>query len=260
MFETGGRFKTMFRSFARTNDRVTAFTPMNCSVSTMTICGKLDATVDVDVVMDFITNRDHSALAGLSLQKGKKTKGPDTSAFYNQLTIKAGTTSIKIFRNGAIHVTGAKSVVHFVDVIDRVCTVLGTIMEATPSLESASISMINVIFCAARTLPLTVLRQALEDAGHPASYDPDAYPGVNAKVLDITVLIFTTGSVIISGAKTPEHVADVYNVVCTIIDALPPAFPFKKAPIPTCTPANADVYSIVDGYSSRIAHLCIDNE
>ena len=229
---------------------------MNCSVSTMTICGKLDATVDVERVMEFITDRQD--LAGLSL--GKKAKGVDSNAFYNQLTIKAGTTSIKIFRNGAIHVTGAKSVVHFVDVIDRVCTVLGNIMDTNPSLEEASISMINVIFCAARMLPLTVLRQALEDAGHPASYDPDAYPGVNAKVLEITVLIFTTGSVIISGAKTPEHVSDVYAIVCTVIDALPPAFPptLKKKIIPTCSAANADVYSIVDGYSSRIAHLCID--
>ena len=231
---------------------------MNCTVSTMTICGKLDAPVDVDAVMDLITGKDEGSLAGLSL--GKKTKGVDSKSFFNQLTIKAGTTSIKIFRNGAIHVTGAKSVVHFVDVIDRVCTVLGHVMETNPSLESASISMINVIFCAARTLPLMVLRQAMEDAGHAASYDPDAYPGINAKVLEITVLIFTTGSVIISGAKTPEHVAEVYAIVTATIDALPPAVPKKKKPIPMCSPANADMYSIIDGYSSRIAHLCIDKE
>lgn len=250
MFDYGGRFKTMLKSFANTNRTLRHIKPTNCSVSTMTVCGKVDTPVDINAVMA-LDAEDY----GLTVPESptKRSKTPKT--FFNQLTIKSGTTSVKIFSNGAVHVTGVKSLVHFADVIDRVCMALGTVMDRQPGLESASISMINAIFCVACKLPLRTLRDAFEKAGHVASYDPDAYPGINAKINKITVMIFTTGNVIISGAKSPEHVSDVYDAVCIVIDSLGPAAARVRAATST---GNLDMYTIVNGYSSRIANLCID--
>jgi TATA-box binding protein (TBP) (component of TFIID and TFIIIB) len=251
----------MFRLFAHTNVSLKTLQPRNCSVSTMTVCGKLNTDVHIERVVNFLKTGDLTDY-GLSSPPDSPKKRP--KSFFNQLTIKSGTTSIKLFSNGSIHVTGAKSPIHFVDVMDRVCSALGHVVQADPPvLESATISMINAVFCAAKVLPLRVLRQAFEDAGHVASYDPDSYPGINAKINAsetneinrITVMIFTTGNVIISGAKSPEHVSKVYDIVCHVIDDLD--VQMNDTAVPRCTSASVlDSYRISNGYSSRIANLC----
>ncbi len=250
----------MFRNVHLTNASLKVITPRNCSVSTMTLCGKLAKEIEISHVLEWMTN--HELDESLDLTIPPESPKKKARSFYNQLTIKSKSTSIKLFSNGAIHVTGVKSPVHFIDVMDRVSNGLGIILnELPPCLESVSFSMINAIFCAACTLPLRVLRQSLEDAGHAASYDPDAYPGINAKIssgnADVTVMIFTTGNVIISGAKSPENVSFVYNIVCRLIDGLN-LNPAQTNALPQCSPGILDMYNIVDGYSSRIAHLCIE--
>lgn len=250
----------MLRTISSTNRSLRSLTPGNCNVSTMTLCGTLDSVVRISAIAKSMEKHATLETHGLAFPgASKKSKG--TTTFQNQLTIKSGTTSIKLFSNGAIQVTGAKSPIHFLDVMDRVCSALGAVQDATPTLSSASISMINAIFSTARVLPLRVLRQAFEAAGHDASYDPDSYPGVNAKICTtekhrVTVMIFTTGSVIISGAKTPENVSEVYGIVCGLIDALPDA---AKVQAPKTKPFSAklvDAYGIIGGYPARIANLC----
>ena len=251
----------MFRSFADTNDRLRRIKPKNCTVSTMTVCGKVSTVVDVDSIWN--TMEDACQAFGLEMppeSPTKRNKGP-ARAFCNQFTVKSGSTSVKIFSNGSISVTGIRSPVHCADVLDRVCCALGHIGNTDPpDIESLRISMINANFCASARLPLRLLRQALEEAGHAASYDPDAYPGVNAKIAvqpsgTVTVMIFTSGNVIISGAKTPEHVAHVYQTVCTTIDSLEVKCNESTT---SCSPAVLDSYRIVDGYSSRLAYLCLN--
>jgi TATA-box binding protein (TBP) (component of TFIID and TFIIIB) len=216
MLATGREFKSMFASIADTNASLVSLAPHKCTVSTMTVCGRLDAEVKISDVLDYFLSHDVEGLITADPANAKKR----SKNFFNQLTVKAGSTSIKVFSNGAIHVTGAKSPIHFMEVMSRVCTTLGAVLPSTPTLHTASTSMINAIFSTARRLPLRILRQALDDAGHSASYDPDAYPGINAKIESITVMIFTTGNVIISGAKTPQRISEVYKTVCRVIDGL----------------------------------------
>lgn len=265
MLDIGGCFKRMLRSFAETNESMKHLKPRNCSVSTMTVCGKLTNAIDMDLVASSLQVNEH---CGLELAPAsKKTK--KSRAFFNQLTVKItnSNTSIKLFSNGAIHITGVRNMIHFADIMDRVCTALALLLDTDqPVLQEASISMINAIFSAARRLPLRTLRQLLEDAGYAASYDPDAYPGINAKITvdedskTVTVMIFTTGNVIISGAKTPEHVSRVYHIVCSVMDNLGPSDVHAAVVKPSAqyTPGSIEMYSIVNGYSSKIAHLCID--
>jgi TATA-box binding protein (TBP) (component of TFIID and TFIIIB) len=223
----------------------------------MTICGRINTSIDVASVWDSLESA--CTLYGLDMPSPESPK-KKAKTFFNQLTIKANKTSIKLFSNGSVQVTGVKSPVHFADVMDRTCSALGSLLGTTPSLDSASISLINAVFSASVRLPLRILRQAFEDAGHSASYDPDAYPGVNAKIfLDpnyVTVMIFTSGTVIISGAKTPEHVSSVYDTVCTIIETLD--FEMNESPPAHCSAGTLSMYSITNGYSSRITHLCLD--
>jgi TATA-box binding protein (TBP) (component of TFIID and TFIIIB) len=255
----------MLRSFEATNEGLNVLIPLKCSISTMTICGKLSSTIRIaDIAKRFIMD-DILESHGLALPvRSDKKKKP--ASFFNQLTLKSGTTSLKLFTNGAVQCTGAKSPIHFLDVVDRVCSALGAMQEMDPPvLESATISMINAIFSAGRDLPMRVLRLALEADGHRASYDPDSYPGINAKVCtsgadgrDVTVMIFSTGSVILSGAKCPEHVSEAYGIVCKIIDALPATkSPLNKKCKQSFSKEQVDSYNIIGGYPARVAHLCI---
>lgn len=258
---TRDEFRGMLRTMHAVNKSLRHVTPRPCRVSTMTICGKLARSVDTASVVA----ADPAAFAahGLVVTTGPKKRnasGDVVHAFYNQITIAAGNSSAKIFKNGSIQFTGAKSPIHFVDVVDRLCAALGGCLDHQPTLETVSISMINVVFSAARTLPMAVLRQAFEAAGHATSYDPDAYPGVKAKIavndtVTVTVMLFTTGNVIISGAKSPVHIASVYATVCGVIDLVNPQT--QETEPPTCTRAMLAFYSITDGYSSRIADLCL---
>jgi TATA-box binding protein (TBP) (component of TFIID and TFIIIB) len=259
--DSGVRFKAMFYSFAKTNETLKNFTPRKCTISTMTLCGKLDSEINVKHVFDTLKNADiYTYGITVPMEKPLKKGKSGTADFYNQMEVKAGTVSIKLFSNGSIHLTGGKSPIHFMDIMDRVCMALGMVMDETPALESASIEMINANFSAARILPLSVLRKALEDAGHAASYDPESYAGINAKIAVhaqvVTVVIFTTGSIIITGAKSPEHVSNVYNAVCIVIDTL--ELSAAVGALGKVSPAVLDTYTIVDGYSSRIAHLCMN--
>ena len=240
--------------------------PTHFCVTTMTISGKLDVPI---VPIDDI-------LARLTAHGGRYADValPDAALagrrFYNQITVKLGRTSVKIFRNGSIHVTGARSVAHFGDVIDRMLTTIALLMDTaeTMALVEAQTRLINANFNAGRKLPLRVLRDVIATTGVNASYDSSEYPGINAKVPCehgvVSALMFKTGSIIIAGAKCPLDAARVYARVCAAIQSLeqaentPPNVIMRHSSSNrlTATPALLETYDIVNGYSSRLSHLC----
>jgi hypothetical protein len=97
---------------------------------------------------------------GLRLQTNSKD-------FNNQVTVKSGNASIKIFTNGRVHCTGSQSLVFFIECMNRLCSTLSV------TLERAEIVMINLNFGCQRSIPLPILKDYLG-----VSYDPDCYSGV----------------------------------------------------------------------------------
>ena len=259
----------MLRAIYATNESLVNITPRNCTISTMTVIAKLSSGVCVQTIADALTSLDDDFGLALASDSPKKRKvaPPDSKtvkSFCNQVEILCGTTSVKVFSNGRIHATGIKSPVHFADIAMRVMSAIESIFGTAPQVQSITVPMINAIFCAARELPLRLLKNALSEAPtvKNASYDPDSYPGVNAKInvgsegSEITTMLFTTGNVIISGAKSPEHISDVYATVCRVIDDLNPQT--AASPVAVCTvPSTIAAYDIINGYSTRIRNLCL---
>ena len=260
----------MFRLIDATNARIFPADdqqkPTHFCVTTMTVSGKLDATaVPIDDILERLT-----AHGGRYLDIALPDSALAGRRFYNQITVKLGRTSVKVFRNGSVHVTGARSVVHFGDVVDRMLTTIGLLMDTTETmaLVEAQVRLINANFNAGRKLPLRVLRDAIALTGVTASYDSSEYPGINAKMPCehgvVSTLIFKTGSIIIAGAKCPLDAARVYAHMCDAIQSLdrhaentPPNVVMRhigsRLPV---THALLETYDIIDGYSSRLSHLC----
>jgi TATA-box binding protein (TBP) (component of TFIID and TFIIIB) len=204
----------------------------------MTIQGTLNKGIPVETI------KSHGNLMrqnGLRIQTNSKD-------FNNQVTVKSGNASIKIFTNGRVHCTGSQSLVFFIECMDRLCRTLSV------TLERADIVMINLNFGCQRSIPLPILKDYLG-----ISYDPDCYSGVKGTVVQgnasATIMAFSTGSVIISGGSTsPAGLHAIYEHVCIMLDTIFRTHRDTNPPIvkPNTRARHVDQYEIQHGYSSRL--------
>lgn len=214
--------------------------PDPCTVSTMTFAGKLGAEITRDEAQDLLqTIRDNPEF-GFAVPEGKST-------FLNQVTIKSDKVSVKIFFNGSVQVTGLKSVLHFMEILSRLTTLMDTYIE------SFSICLINATANVRTDVPLLALKNALNDKGQTAAYDPDNHPAVQIKTGGVTVLCFKTGNCLFFGARHPHAITQAYDLVCSTIDETlavtqRESFCLHRSKLPK---AAATAFRIIDGFDSH---------
>lgn len=152
---------------------------------------------------------------------------PRTSAFYNQVTFRYGTKSVKLFKNGRMHVTGCTSPSQFMEVASAVCSFMEDAVifktdEERVRVKDFECQMINANFGVGTQLQLQRLRDRCAAQGLLASYDADTYPGLNVKVMvngrRATVLLFKSGKAIITGVKSPEDMEAVHEIITRVVD------------------------------------------
>jgi TATA-box binding protein (TBP) (component of TFIID and TFIIIB) len=231
--------------------------PEDVSISTMTITCKIDTQFNVTNIGKYIdlkhngiiavkhgnsddktTNRSLIFKRQLS-QKNKKKK----KAFYNQATIivkskKDKKINIKLFSNGAIQMTGCKSIEGVIDGLTRVFDEMKTIKAtldyklnkiverpfvSTPNslevqnLYDVKICMINSNFCIGFNIDRDALFELLINDKIECSYDPIIHACVNIKFehpeKTISVFVFESGAVIITGARTCSQIVEAYNFI-----------------------------------------------
>lgn len=206
-------------------------------VSTMTVTAKLNAPKvcreSLAIALSLVDG--DGVLSSTRHQRGRKGR-PGTLAkrkpraeFFNQVTMYHGTKSIKIFKNGSMHVTGCASPMQFLDVASAACKMLqdtaGVCADdgGTVKVVDFSIQMINLNFAAPSALFLQELSQACAVLGYHATYDADTYPGLNVKVpvgegRRITALLFKSGKIIITGAKTPTELDEAHRMITELVE------------------------------------------
>lgn len=127
--------------------------------------------------------------------------------FSNQVTCRVGTsTSIKVFENGKIHITGTRSLS---EACEKTWELFTRVLPAKECeklvLDHFAHQMINLKFRLHTALVLEEFVERVRRQGvYTVFYDPSRYPGVRIKMLCGTLLIFATGSVLVTGAKTPD--------------------------------------------------------
>lgn len=231
--------------------------PEDISISTMTITCKIDTEFNVTNIGKYIDlkyngivavkhgNSDDKAtnrsliVKRQSAQKNRKKK----KAFYNQVTILVKTKknknyNVKLFTNGAIQMTGCKSIDGVIDALTKIFIEL-KIIKATldcktnkiiekpfasdqgvlnvNNLYDIKICMINSNFCIGFNIDRDKLFDLLIADKIECSYDPIIHACVNIKYehpeKTISVFVFESGAVIITGARTCSQIVEAYTFI-----------------------------------------------
>lgn len=154
--------------------------------------------------------------------------------FYNQVTMRHGTKSIKVFNNGSMHVTGCTSPEQFVQIAREVCEFMRDVAGVADDVrvDDFNIQMINVNFSTGSALHLQGMKAVCIERGYAATYDPDVYPGLNIKVpvntRHVTLLVFRSGRIIITGAKGVSDIVAAHTRMAEMLDTCPDVWYVKK--------------------------------
>ena len=179
-----------------------------------------------------------------SYRPPKKVKNPDKKDFYNSISMgyrDITTKSMKIFPNGSMQLTGATDPKEGKCIFQQAVKVVKAaygIDDSNTDYSKIRIAMINTNFCMGFTLDLDEVSQLFISQGYQTTYTPDTYSAVTIRFHPIegrkrvTVNIFNSGSVIVTGAESlkeitaayvvinkllREHYDDVYNPHCKVM-------------------------------------------
>lgn len=231
--------------------------PEDVSISTMTIACKIDTEFNVTNISKYIDMKYNSIVLvkhgniedkttnrslitkKQSTQKNRKKK----KAFYNQVTIlvktkKTKNYNVKLFTNGAIQMTGCKSIEGVVDVLTKIFTELKIVKAiidykmnkviekpfvSNPdildikNLYNVKICMINSNFSIGFNIDRENLFEILLSDKIECSYDPNIHACVNIKYehseKTISIFVFESGAIIITGARTCPQIIEAYTFI-----------------------------------------------
>lgn len=201
--------------------------PSGFQISTMTVVVKTSAAaVDLERLKTWIlddANFRQAQHMGYPLTATPpKTKSGE--GFYNQLTLRVtdaiGKKAIKVFVNGMLHITGAKSVKDFLAISHTVCTVLERVVagQERVDIQKVDICMINSNFCSNQQLRLMEVKNRLLMMGKDCGYDPEGYPAAKFKHKNVSIFAFASGKIIVTGGKSFDDILTGYMFMTTFLD------------------------------------------
>tara|TARA_R110002050_G_scaffold131541_2_gene253423 strand:- start:63 stop:902 length:840 start_codon:yes stop_codon:yes gene_type:complete len=236
-----GRFRDEF---------VTAIKPSWVKITTITMISKLKYEIDIDTIRKYIADNGSFYVGkGTHYYKWKLK----TNKFYNQITMtfkdRFSTKSIKLFPNGSVQVAGCADLFDCKRVIDQITIVLKELTDQdNEPIQDFRVVMINTNFSTNYSLNLYELVDHFSaNSLFDVSFDPDRYSAVKIKFKPaqdmkyITVSVFCTGRVIITGAENLKEIAYTYNIINRHINKNPN---IKVSPSPVI-----DVYDQFCGYN-----------
>ena len=170
---------------------------------------------------------------GLGMEIGTKENNKKVKrTFFNQITIRykdhISQKSIKIFSNGRLQMTGITSVHEAKKIVTIVsgCLAMNSKVYKPVALDLDNIlqiAMINSNFCLNHGLNIVKLQNCIME--HKANgqipdhvvYEPDVYPGLKIKYKGTHLFVFSTGNVVITGAKSIENIKNSYTYINNIL-------------------------------------------
>jgi TATA-box binding protein (TBP) (component of TFIID and TFIIIB) len=225
----------------------------------MTITCNLDTLINVQNVGKYVDlsfgnilcvkyGADNHIRSLIKLKKTNKKSKKKHNNFYNQATLiievqNKRRVNVKLFKNGAIQMTGCKNMENFHEVLDILCKyllkkkaiydketkkIVDKPFVTKPKNVSASkilnfkIRMINSNFHIGFLINRENLYDILTKDNITCTYEPCIHACVNIKYSYknkdlISIFVFESGSIIITGAKNKNHIVDAYNYITKIL-------------------------------------------
>ena len=167
----------------------------------------------------------------LKLRNAKKSCAVEwlikPTKFYNQITLcytdDFSQKSIKLFPNGSIQVAGCSDLINCKHIIKQLSYLLKIMLgsDFEIPLDTFRVVMINSNFSLNWNINLIETCDHFEKYSDvfKVSFEPDRYSAVKIKfkpaedMKEITVSIFGTGKIIITGAETLKEIAFAYNII-----------------------------------------------
>jgi TATA-box binding protein (TBP) (component of TFIID and TFIIIB) len=217
--------------------------PEGVTISTMTVTCKLGSIIYLENVSKYFDN-EKIKLTWDDKKKNKKKKKKVRTNFFNQKTVKIVPTenkhiNVKIFKNGSVQMTGCKNINNSYEVINILLNELknekallenGKIIEKpyTEHQDNLQISdfkivMINSNFKVLYSIDREVLYDILLEKDILCTYEPCIHACVNIKYKydenkKISIFVFQSGSIIITGANNVLHIIAAYNFIMDILN------------------------------------------
>jgi hypothetical protein len=221
-------------------------------ISTMTVCFNFNQSLDLKILKEILeTKININYKPGSRKSKDKKKKGTDS--FYNSFDIKLtfvdrstvpvsfSNVSIFIFPNGRVKAAGIRTIntigvmmselLELVAFVDEKQKVVENIQTLAP--ENTKIQMICSDFKIKPVKPepdgwclkQEDLKNLLLKEGYPTKFSSlSRYPGIKMKYpskiepgKQISLFIFRSGSIIITGAKYARDISESYNFITEFI-------------------------------------------
>ena len=225
------------------SDTVSGINYTDISISTMTVCFTFNQTINLQLLKDNLPEKlKINYNPGSKKSKVPKKKGTDS--FYNSFDIKItivdtktnifSNVSIFIFPNGKVKTAGAKTINTINLMIDELITLINYVPNTVINPEKLGVENIKIqMICSdfkikpikddsdGWCLKQEELKNILVKSGLSATFSAlSRYPGINLKYPSIiepdkqvSLLIFRSGSIIITGAKNAKDISNSYHFI-----------------------------------------------
>ena len=219
-------------------------------ISTMTVCFKFNQSINCRLLNEKLSEHFNVKYdPGSKKSKEKKEKGTDF--FYNSFSIKLGfvdrqvtpmvfsNVDVFFFSNGKVKLAGIRTTNTINVVINSLIEIITEIESVVENVETFAAENIKLQMVCSDFVIKPVkenpegwcirqedLKNILVQNGYCATFSSlSRYPGINLKIpsiidknKNVSVLIFRSGSIIITGAKHAEDISKSYQfIVNTII-------------------------------------------
>ena len=160
-----------------------------------------------------------------------KIKPPKNVEMYNQVSFmyedEYGKKAVKVFKNSSIQVAGCSDLFDCVRIATQIITLLNELIgDVRIPVDSYRIVLINTNFSLNYNVNLIrIVEHFGKSDMFDVSFKPDEYSAVKIKfrplpgMKQVTVSIFSTGKIIITGAETLMEIAYAYNIITTNINS-----------------------------------------
>ena len=221
-----------------------------CKIDTKFLCGNIARYIDLkyDAILSVTHGKDGDMRTNRSIiakktSNGKKKKKKNT--FYNQVSMyvdvkakRKKPVNIKLFSNGAIQMTGCKTIDNAMETLSKVLPELKKVKATIDyknfkvvekpfasnldnlelkNIKNVKIAMINSNFKIPFKVDRGKLYNLLLAENYECLYDPVKHACVNIKYdhpdKTISVFVFEKGSIIITGARNCSQILDAYNFI-----------------------------------------------